>query len=216
VQFEVLRFDRFALDLTRGFLRSGEQDIDLQPKSFAVLCHLAQNAARLVPKEELYDAVWPKVVVSHDSLVQCIGELRRKLDDHDRRSIKTVFRRGYLLDVPVSASDMPSMQAPEASKLGSVVHVSNLPVPNRPSIAVLPFANLDSNPRQQYFADGMVEDIITELSRFRELFVIARNSSFQYQGRAVDVRQVGRELGVRYVLEGSVHAAETAFALLRS
>src|SRR5262249_21929232 len=68
----------------------------------------------------------------------------------------------------------------------------------------LPFANLDGDPRQQYFADGMVEDIITELSRFRELFVIARNSSFQYQGRAVDVRQIGRELGVRYVLEGSV------------
>jgi adenylate cyclase len=205
VQFRVLRFDRFALDLTRGRLRSGEQEIDLQPKSFAVLCHLAENAGRLVPKQELYDAVWPKVVVSDDSLVQCIGELRRKLGDHDRRLIKTVPRRGYLLDVLISASDVSSMQTFEASKLGStVMHASILPVPDRPSIAVLPFANLDGDPRQQYFADGMVEDIITELSRFRELFVIARNSSFQYQGRTVDVRQIGRELGVRYVLEGSV------------
>ncbi len=205
MRFRVLRFDRFALDLTRGRLRAGKQDIDLQPKAFAVLCHLAENAGRLVPKQELYDAVWPNVVVSDDSLVQSIGELRRKLGDREQRLIKTVSRRGYLLDVPVSASNVPSVQSTEAPVLGAVVlHSSTLPLPDRPSIAVLPFANLDGDPSQQYFADGIVEDIITELSRFRELFVIARNSSFQYQGKAVDVRQVGRELGVRYVLEGSV------------
>ena len=80
-------------------------------------------------------------------------------------------------------------------------------LPDKPSIAVLPFANLSSDPEQEYFADGMVEDIITALSRFKSLFVIARNSSFTYKGRAVDVKQVGRELGVRYVLEGSVRKA---------
>ena len=79
-----------------------------------------------------------------------------------------------------------------------------LALPDKPSIAVLPFANLSADPEQEYFTDGIVEDIITELSRFSELFVIARNSSFQYKGKAIDVRQVGRELGVRYVLEGSV------------
>jgi adenylate cyclase len=79
-----------------------------------------------------------------------------------------------------------------------------LPLPDRPSIAVLPFVNLSANPEHAYFADGIVEDIITELSRFSDLFVIARNSSFQYKGRSVDVRQVGRELGVSYVLEGSI------------
>jgi adenylate cyclase len=205
VRFRVLRFDRFALDLSRGRLRSGEQDIDLPPKSFAVLCHLAENAGRLVPKQELHDAVWPNVVVSEDSLVQSIGEIRRKLGDHDRRLIKTVSRRGYLLDVPVSVSDVPSKQVSETFRLGAVaLQSSTLPPPDAPSIAVLPFANLDGDPTQQYFADGIVEDIITELSRFRELFVIARNSSFQYQGRAVDVRRVGGELGVRYVLEGSI------------
>ena len=171
MQFRVLRFDRFALDLTRGHLRAGVEDIDLQPKTFAVLCHLAENAGRLVPKQELYDAVWPNVAVSDDSLVQSIGELRRKLGDNERRLIKTVSRRGYLLDVPVSASDVPSMQASEAPKAGRV----GLALPDRPSIAVLPFANLDGDPSQQYFADGIVEDITTELSRFRELFVIARN-----------------------------------------
>ena len=79
-----------------------------------------------------------------------------------------------------------------------------LPLPDKPSIAVLPFTNMSGDPEQEYFADGVVEDIITALSRFKWLFVIARNSSFTYKGRAVDVKQVGRELGVRYVLEGSV------------
>src|SRR5258705_12201986 len=82
-----------------------------------------------------------------------------------------------------------------------------LALPNKPSIAVLPFTNLSSDPEQEYFADGMVEDIITALSHFKALFVIARNSSFTYEGRALDVKQVGRELGVRYVLEGSVRKA---------
>jgi len=80
-------------------------------------------------------------------------------------------------------------------------------LPDQPSIAVLPFQNMSGDPEQEYFADGMVEDIITALSRFKSLFVIARNSSFTYKGKAVDIRQVGRELGVRYVLEGSIRKA---------
>ena len=79
-----------------------------------------------------------------------------------------------------------------------------LPLPDKPSIAVLPFANMSGDPEQEYFADGIVEEIITALSRIRWLFVIARNSSFTYKGQAIDVKQIGRELGVRYVLEGSV------------
>jgi TolB-like protein len=88
-------------------------------------------------------------------------------------------------------------------------HVAALPLPDKPSIAVLPFANMSGDPEQEYFADGMVEEIITALSRIRWLFVIARNSSFTYKGQAIDVKQVGRELGVRYVLEGSVRKAGT-------
>jgi formylglycine-generating enzyme required for sulfatase activity/DNA-binding winged helix-turn-helix (wHTH) protein len=97
----VLRFDRFALDLTRGCLRTGDQTIDLRPKTFEVLCHLCESAGRLVSKEELFEAVWPSVSVCDDSLVQCIRELRQKLGDVDRRLIKTMARRGYLLDVTV-------------------------------------------------------------------------------------------------------------------
>src|SRR6266851_9237834 len=97
----ILRFDRFALDLARGCLRAGDQAIDLRPKTFEVLCYLAENAGRLVPKQELFEAVWPTVTVCDDSLVQCIRELRHKLGDDDRRLIKTVSRRGYLLDATV-------------------------------------------------------------------------------------------------------------------
>ena len=85
--------------------------------------------------------------------------------------------------------------------------ISALPLPDKPSIAVLPFTNMSGDPEQEYFADGMVEEIITALSRIRWLFVIARNSSFTYKGQSVDVKQVGRELGIRYVLEGSVRKA---------
>jgi formylglycine-generating enzyme required for sulfatase activity len=99
----VLWFDCFALDLTRGCLRRDDQDIGLRPKAFEVLCHLAENAGRLVPKQELYEAVWPNVVVTDDSLVQCIRELRQKLGDDDHRLIKTMSRRGYLLDAAVQA-----------------------------------------------------------------------------------------------------------------
>ena len=90
------------------------------------------------------------------------------------------------------------------------------PLPDKPSIAVLPFQNMCGDPEQEYFADGMVEDIITALSRFKSLFVIARNSSFTYKGKSVDIKQVGRELGVRYVLEGSVRKAAARFVSLAS
>jgi formylglycine-generating enzyme required for sulfatase activity len=101
---QVFRFDRFVLDLPRGCLRAGDQEIDLRPKTFEVLCYLAGSAGRLVPKRELFDAVWPDVTVGDDSLVQCIRELRLKLGDNDRRLIKTVSRRGYMLDATMLAT----------------------------------------------------------------------------------------------------------------
>src|SRR5215813_2151987 len=122
VAHKVLRFDRFVLDLTRGCLRAGEQEIVLRPKAFQLLTYLAINAGRLVLKQELLDAVWPNVVVSDESLVQSIWQLRQKLGDENRRIIKTVPRRGYVMDVGTCADDTSA--APQ------------LPV-DRPSIAVL-------------------------------------------------------------------------------
>ena len=119
ISHRTLRFDRFTLDLTRGFLREGDRDIDLRPKAFQVLCHLASNAGRLVSKQELFEAVWPAVAVSDDSLVQCIRELRDKIGDDNHRLIRTVHRRGYLLDAQVTG---PAPQAPgdgSASPMGS-------------------------------------------------------------------------------------------------
>src|SRR5262245_22032648 len=103
VVYRVLRFDRFVLDLSRGCLRAGDQEIDLRPKTFEVLCYLADNAGRLVSKQDLFEQVLPNVSVCDDSLVQCIRELLQKLGDDDHKLIKTVSRRGYLLDAAISA-----------------------------------------------------------------------------------------------------------------
>src|SRR6266571_4269844 len=185
-----VRFDRYILDHQRGCLLAGDEEIALRPKTFEFLRYLASHPGRLVSKDELLAAVWPDVVVTEDSLFQCAAELRRALQDQDQHLVKTVQRRGYRFDAAVSIE--PCM---------------TVALPNKPSIAVLPFQNLSADPKQEYFADGMVEEVTTALSRVRWLFVIARNSSFTYKGRAVDVKQVGRDLGVRYVLEGSVRKA---------
>ncbi len=167
----------------------------MRRKSFEVLRYLVEHPCRVVSKQELLDAVWPDVTVGDNSLTQCVTEIRRVLGPVSRDILKTVPRRGYILNVEAPASDevTPRPVTPDA-----------LPLPSRPSIAVLPFNNFGGLPQEDYFSDGITEDIITELSRFSELFVIARNSSFQYNGRSADIRQIGRELGVRYVLEGSV------------
>ena len=114
----ILQFDRFTLDLARGCLRLDDRELELRPKAFKVLCHLAERAGRLVAKEDLQKAVWNDVVVSDDSLVQCIRQLRRALRDDEQRLIKTVARRGYLLDSQVaelgvnpSSLSCPSRQA---------------------------------------------------------------------------------------------------------
>src|SRR5258706_53425 len=120
---EVLQFDRFALDLGRGFVRQGEREVDLRPKTFQVLGLLAENAGKLVSKQDLYEAVWPNVSVTDDSLVQCIREIRSKLGDDTHRLIRTIPRRGYLLDaqlVPIALRADP-IQVP-APKPGGRKH----------------------------------------------------------------------------------------------
>src|SRR5262249_2839145 len=126
IVYRILLFDCFALDLARGCLRTGDRDIDLRPKTFRVLRHLAENAGRLVPKQELYEIVWPNVVVSDDSLVQCVRELRQALGDDKYRLIKTVSRRGYLLDVTVTTPDLPMASAPVATNSAAASLVPSL------------------------------------------------------------------------------------------
>ncbi len=186
------RFEGFVLDLMRGaLLTTTGEEVPLRRQAFELLRLLVENAGRLLDRDTINQAVWPDVTVSDDSITQCVRDIRRALGDETQSILKTVPRRGYLVAAKVAiVRDQPTAMP--------------VSLPDRPSIAVLPFANLSGDPEQDYFADGMVEEIITALSRIQWLFIIARNSSFTYKDHAVDVKQVGRELGVRYVLEGSV------------
>lgn len=144
------------------------------------------------------------MVVSDEVLTQCISEVREAIADRTQSMIKTMPRRGYRFAAPVSQHGGEVEARDRSTPAASFAHDTAAQLSGKPSIAVLPFVNLDNDPQQDYFGDGITGDIIIELSRFSELFVIARSSAFQYKGKAIDVRQVGRELGVRYVLEGSV------------
>ena len=191
-----LAFGRFRLE-PRGGLKSGAREVRLTPKALALLSYLAERPGEVITKQELFGAVWPETTVGDAALVTCIQELRKALRDDARkpRYIETLHRRGYRFIGKTNAGPH-SGNEPAA-----------LPLPDRPSIAVLPFANMSEDADQEHFADGISEDLITGLSRIHWLFVIARNSTFVYKQRAVDVKRVARALGVRYVLEGSVRRA---------
>ncbi|MBX3506894.1 MAG: adenylate/guanylate cyclase domain-containing protein, partial [Parvibaculum sp.] len=145
------------------------------------------------------------IVVSGDVHNAVAGRLKATFADLGDLSLKNIDRPIRAMRVTWAAADWPVVvDAPAASPASATPPEPRLALPDKPSIAVLPFQNMSGDPEQEYFVDGLVEDIITALSRFKSLFVIARNSSFTYKGKAVDIKQAGRELGVRYVLEGSV------------
>ena len=197
----------FRLDGEAEMLFRGAQPAALGKRAVAVLRALVERPGVLVSKQALIDAAWPGLAVEDSNLSVQIAALRRVLGEEPggERWIETLPRRGYRFVGPVRVGDHGNIAAvPEVANSPWAAIAPVLSLPAQPSIAVLPFQNMSSEPEQEYFADGMVEEIITALSRFRSLFVIARNSSFTYKGRSVDIKQVGRELGVRYVLEGSV------------
>jgi TolB-like protein len=194
-----------VLDLDRRELRRSGELIELEPQVFDLLVYLVQNRDRLVSRDDLLEAIWGGRIVSETTLTSRIFAARKALGDtgEAQRLIRTVPRKGIRFVGVVREERKPPMPV-EARPVAADLPRSALALLDKPSIAVLPFANLSGDPEQEYFADGMVEEIITALSRIGGLLVIARNSTFTYKGRAVDVKQVGRELGVRYVLEGSV------------
>jgi TolB-like protein/tetratricopeptide (TPR) repeat protein len=179
----------YALDTDRRELRRGPALVALEPQVFDLLEYLIRNRERVVSRDDLLASVWGGRIVSDSALGSRINAARRAVGDdgEQQRLIKTLPRKGI--------------------RFVGAVREEQIALPDRPSIAVLPFSNMSGDPDQDYFAEGMAEEIITALSRCSWLFVIARNSSFTYKGRIVDVRQIGRDLGVRYVLEGSVRRA---------
>jgi adenylate cyclase len=190
-------FDRFRFEPPSGRLWSGQQEVRLTPKAAAVLSALLAHAGEPVSKEALFASVWPNTVVGDDALASCIQELRKALSDDPKkpRFIETRHRRGYRFVADLVSTDEPVVPAPLTG--GSQAS-------GKPTIAVLPFDNIRGDPEQEYFSDGISEDIITALSKHRSILVIARGSTFAFKGRGIDVRQVGVQLGADYVVEGSV------------
>ena len=192
-------FGEQVLDVDRRELRRRGELIELEPQVFDLLVYLVRNRERVVSKDDLLQSVWGGRIVSESTLISRINAVRKAVGDDGRsqRVIRTVSRKGFRFVGDVREESPPSTDPPRLT----------LALPDKPSIAVLPFVNMSGDPKQEFFGDGIAEDVITALSRYHSLFVIARNSSFTYRALAVDVKQIGGELGVRYVLEGSLRKA---------
>jgi TolB-like protein len=201
----IYRFEGYCLDVGRQELRRGDQPVDVDPQVLDLLHYLIRNRERVVSKDDLIAHVWHGRIVSDSTLTSRITTVRQAIGDSggQQRLIRTIVRKGIRFVGEVRDDPGPSAGEKIAGANPDAAGAAP-PLPDKPSIAVLPFENMSADPEQQFFADGVAEDIITALSRYPSLFVIARNSSFSYRGRAVDVKQVGRDLGVRYVLEGSL------------
>ena len=198
--FEGFRFDRSGGDLFRLDQSGVAAPVPIGSRALRLLSLLVERPGELVSKDAIIDAVWPRMVVEEGNLTVQISALRRILD-HDREQgscIQTVPGRGYRFIAPVTRVDS------DAPSLSSDISIPEPIATPRPSIVVLPFKNLSNDTEQQYFADGITEDLTTDLSRIAHSLVISCNTAFTYRNKRIDTRQIGRELGVRYVLEGSI------------
>jgi adenylate cyclase len=196
-------FEGFALDLAKGRLLGPEgNEVPLRPKAFDLLGILAGNPGRTLAKSELLDLVWGEIHVTEDSLFQAVREARRALDDKAGQLLRSVPRRGYILDCAVQIAGEPAATQPSPSE-------ALQPASDRTSVAVLPFRMLGDGQARGYFTDGLVEEITTALSRFRWLFVSASRSAAQLRHAEGGLAETGRLLGVRYLVDGSItYAAE--------
>ena len=194
------------LDIDRRELHRGAEAIAVEPQVFDLLVYLVENRDRVVSKDDLIASVWGGRIVSDSTLTSRINAARKAVGDsgEEQKLIRTIARKGFRFvgDVRRPTGGEPAHADPADE--GHEPPRPALPLPDRPAIAVLPFTNMTDDPAQEYFSDGISEDIITALSKLRWFFVIARNSSFIYKGKAVHLKQVAEELGVGYVVEGSV------------
>jgi DNA-binding winged helix-turn-helix (wHTH) protein len=193
------RFGDHSLDTDRRELRRVGALVALEPQVFDLLVYLVQNRDRVVSKDDLLEAVWGGRIVSESALTSRITAVRKAIGDSGeaQRLIRTVPCKGLRFIGEVHEEKGVVAASPSAPRL---------------SIVVLPFENLSNDPEQEYFADAITDDLTTDLSRISGSFVIARSTAFTYKGKSIEVKQIGRELGVRYVLEGSVRREPTTFA----
>ncbi len=202
----IYSFENFSLDTDRGELRHGEDFVAVEPQVFELLHYLICNRDRIVSKDDLIAGVWDGRIVSESTLSSRLTAVRQAVGDsgETQRLIRTIPRKGFRFigQVTEHKNDLPGSDSRPIYP-----QTESVRLPDKPSIAVLPFQNLSDDSAQGYFVDGIVEDITIALSQFSQLFVVARSSSFTYKGRNVDVKQIGQELGVRYVLEGSIRKA---------
>jgi adenylate cyclase len=189
------QFEEYELDLARRELRRGVSLIAIEPQVFDLLEYLIRNRDRVVSKDDLIATIWRGRIVSESALSTRINAVRKAVGDSGecQRLIRTIPRKGirFVGDVRqqhTQSDETPSARAPD--------------FPQKPSIAILAFSNMGGEPTDQHLADGIAEEITTVLGRVPRLFVIARNSSFAFKGTNTDVREIGRQLSVRYVLEG--------------
>jgi TolB-like protein/Tfp pilus assembly protein PilF len=200
---DIFLFEEFRLD-RRGLFRREEgaaaAPVEIGSRALAVLGVLLRRPGELLSRDEIMAAAWPRTVVEDNNLTIQISTLRRVLDQDcaNFSCIQTVPGRGYRFVAPVTRRQAVATPATAAFSQSDARRLPRL------SIVVLPFTNLSNGPEQQYLSDGITEDLTSDLSRLESMFVISRNTAFTYQGKRVDTKQIGRELGVRYVLEGSV------------
>ena len=211
-------FANHVLDTAVRELTRGGRKVAVEPQVFDLLTFLVENRDRVVSKDDLIETIWNGRIVSESTLTSRINAARTAVGDtgKDQAVIRTIARKGFRFvgEVSSDASDALASRPALSGALApqSANPVSSPPPPtalqfpllDRPAIAVLPFTNISGEPEQEYFSEGISEDIITALSKLRWFYVIARNSAFIYKGRSVHLKQIGEELGVGYVVEGSV------------
>jgi adenylate cyclase len=225
-----LIIDGWQIDVESHRIARDGAEQKLEPRSMELLVYLAQHAGQVVSRAQMEEQVWDGRVVSYEALSGSIAKIRKAFGDTGKqhRIIETIPKSGYRLIAPitgteslaelpaeiVSSTPLPAKQSKLFSGAAMLVAMivglawwQPWSLPDKPSIAVLPFTNMSGDPQQDYFADGMTDDLITDLSKISGLFVIARNSTFIYKNKPVKIAQIAEELGVRYVMEGSVQRA---------
>ena len=201
----IYRFNQCTLDTEQYQLRLSDKIVSIEPLAFDLLAYLIEHRDRVVTREELLDNLWKGKVVTDVALGVRLKDVRKAVLDSGTKQevIKTIHGRGYqfIANITESTAEKPTHIIEE------ILSQQDLKLPDKPSIAVLPFINMSGDAGQDYFADGMTDEIITALSRVPGLFVIANNSTRIYKERKVDIKDVGRDQGVRYVLEGGIRKA---------